>query len=139
PEVVIRWYDGGMMPPTPEEVEPGRNIFKGDGTLIVGDKGSMLGHRLLPEAKMQEFGKPPQVLDRSPGHYQEWIDACKGGKPAGSNFVDHAGPLAATVLMGNVAIRTQEKLYWDAEKLQFKDSEAANRLFNPPYREGWTL
>lgn len=139
PAVVIRWYDGGMMPPTPEEVEPGRNIFKGDGTLIVGDKGSMLGHRLLPESKMQEFGKPPQVLPRSPGHYQEWIDACKGGKPAGSNFVDHAGPLAATVLMGNVAIRTQERLYWDAEKLQFKNSEAANRFFNPPYREGWTL
>ena len=139
PEVVIRWYDGGMMPPTPEEVEPGRNIFKGDGTLIVGDQGSMLGHRLLPESKMQEFGKPPEVLARSPGHYQEWIDACKGGKPAGSNFVDHAGPLAATVLMGNVAIRTQEKLYWDAEKLQFKGSEAANRLLNPPYREGWTL
>jgi predicted dehydrogenase len=139
PEVVIRWYDGGMMPPTPEEVEPGRNIFKGDGTLIVGDRGSMLGHRLLPESKMQEFGKPAQVLPRSPGHYQEWIDACKGGKPAGSNFVDHAGPLAATVLMGNVAIRTQEKLYWDAEKLRFKGSEAANRLFNPAYREGWTL
>jgi len=88
---------------------------------------------------MKEFGKPPKVLPRSPGHYQEWIDACKGGKPAGSNFVDHAGLLAAVVLMGNIAIRTQEKLYWDAEKLQFTNSEAANQLLNPPYREGWTL
>ncbi|MFH1266235.1 MAG: gfo/Idh/MocA family oxidoreductase, partial [Planctomycetota bacterium] len=133
------WHDGGMMPPLPEDLEPGRNIFQGDGTLIVGDKGMLLGHRLLPEAKMQEYGKPPQVLPRSPGHYEEWINACKGGEPAGSNFVDHAGLLAAVVLMGNIAIRTQEKLYWDAEKLQFTNSDAANQLLNPPYREGWTL
>jgi len=139
PEILVRWYDGGMMPPIPEEVEQGRNIFVNDGALIVGDKGMILGHRLLPESKMQEFGKPPRVLDRSPGHYQEWIDACKGGKPAGSNFVDHAGHLAAVVLMGNIAIRTQDKLYWDAEKLQFTNSDAGNQLLNPPYREGWTL
>jgi len=139
PELLIRWYDGGMMPPIPKQVEGGKNIFVNDGTLIVGDDGMLLGHRLLPESRMQEVGKPPQVLPRSPGHYQEWIDACKGGKPAGSNFVDHAAHLAAVVLMGNIAIRTQEKLYWDAEKLQFKNSEAANRLLHPPYREGWTL
>jgi predicted dehydrogenase len=138
PEIVLRWYDGGMMPPLPDEAE-GRNIFVNDGTLIVGDKGKMLWHRLLPDAKMKEFGKPPQVLPRSPGHYREWVEACKGGPPAGSNFVDHAGPLAAVVLMGNIAIRTQEKLLWDAEKLQFKNSEAANRLLNPPYRQGWSL
>jgi predicted dehydrogenase len=139
PEVVVRWYDGGMMPPLPKGVEAGRQIFANDGTLIVGDQAMLLNHRLLPESKMQEYGKPPQVLPRSPGHYQEWIDACKGGPPAGSNFVDHAGPLAAVVLMGNIAIRTEEKLYWDAENLQFSNSDAANALLNPPYRQGWSL
>ncbi|MBN2474803.1 MAG: Gfo/Idh/MocA family oxidoreductase [Pirellulales bacterium] len=138
PEIVIRWYDGGMMPPLPKEVAD-RNIFINDGTLIVGDEGVLLGAQLLPEAKARVFGKPPQKLSRSPGHYQEWIDACKGGAPAGSNFVDHAGHLAAAVLMGNIALRTQEKLYWDAEKLRFTNSEAANKLLLPPYREGWTL
>jgi predicted dehydrogenase len=138
-EILLRWYDGGMMPPLPKEVERGRNIFTGDGTLIVGDEGVMLNHRLVPDARMQQFGKPPHVLPRSPGHYREWIDACKGGKPAGSNFVDHAGLLAAVVLMGNIAIRTQEKLYWDADTLKFKNSDAANQLLHPPYRTGWTL
>jgi predicted dehydrogenase len=138
PEILLRWYDGGMMPPLPKEVGT-RNIFVEDGTLIVGDEGMLLGDHLLPEAKAKVIGKPPQVLPRSPGHYQEWIDACKGGQPAGSNFVDHAGLLAAVVLMGNVAIRTQEKLLWDAENLRFTNSEAANQLLNPPYREGWTL
>ena len=79
------------------------------------------------------------MLPRSPGHYREWIEACKGGPPAGSNFVDHAGPLAAVVMLGNIAIRTQERLEWDAEKLQFKNSAAGNQLLNPPYRQGWTL
>jgi len=139
PELLIRWYDGGMMPPLPKEIEGGKNIFVNDGTLIVGDQGMLLGHRLLPESRMQEVGKPPQVLPRSPGHYQEWLDACKGGAPAGSNFVDHAAHLTAVVMMGNVAIRTQEKLYWDAERLQFKNSDLANQLMNPPYRAGWTL
>jgi hypothetical protein len=139
PEIILRWYDGGMMPPRPKELEPGRQIFMNDGTLIVGDKGAMLNHRLLPETKMQEYGRPPRVLDRSPGHYREWTDACKGGKPAGSNFVDHAGLLAAVVLMGNIAIRTEEKLDWDPQTLRFTNSEAANGLLNPPYRAGWSL
>jgi predicted dehydrogenase len=137
PEILLRWYDGGMMAPLPKEVD--RNIFQGDGTLIVGDDGLLLGDKLLPLAKAKAFGKPPQKLERSPGHYKEWINACKGGKPAGSNFPDHAGHLAAVVLMGNIAIRTQERLYWDPEKLQFKNSGAANELLNPPYREGWSL
>jgi len=139
PEIVLRWYDGGMMPPQPEGIEAGRNIFENDGTLIVGDKGMLLGHRLLPESRNQDVGRPPQVLPRSPGHYQEWIEACKGGSPAGSNFVDHAAPLAAVVLMGNIAIRTQEKLIWDPEQAKFSNSDAANQLLNPPYREGWSL
>ncbi len=139
PEILLRWYDGGMMAPLPEEAPPGKNIFEGDGTLIIGDDGMLLGDQLLPIAKAKAFGKPPQKLPRSPGHYQEWVDACKGGKPAGSDFVDHASLLAAVVLMGNIAIRTQEKLYWDAEKLRFANSEAANQLLHPPYREGWTL
>ncbi len=138
PEILLRWYDGGMMPPLPKEVGD-RNIFEGDGTLIIGDEGMLLGSQLLPESRAREVGKPPQMLPRSPGHYVEWVQACKGGPPAGSNFVDHAAHLTAVVLMGNIAIRTQKKLYWDAEKLRFTNSEEANKLLDPPYRDGWVL
>jgi len=62
--------------------------------MIIGDKGTMIGHRLIPETKMREFGKPPRTLPRSPGHHREWLDACKGGPAPGSNFPDHAAPLA---------------------------------------------
>jgi predicted dehydrogenase len=138
PEILIKWYDGGMMPPLPKEVGT-KNIFANDGTLIVGDEGMLLGAQLLPEAKATALGPPPKKLARSPGHYREWTDACRGGTPAGSNFVDHAGLLAAVVLLGNIALRTGEKLYWDPDNLRFKNSDAANALLQPPYREGWTL
>ena len=42
-------------------------------------------------------------------------------------------------LMGNIAIRTKEKLLWDGENQRFTNSEEANKLINPPYREGWSL
>ena len=137
--LTITWWDGGLKPPRPDELEAGRSFGNDDGLYIVGDKGKLLGHRPIPEARAKEIGKPPQVLARSPGHYKEWIEACKGGKPAGSNFVDHAAHLAEVVLLGNIAIRTEEKLAWDGEKMRFTNCDAANAYLNPPYREGWTL
>ena len=88
---------------------------------------------------MAEFGKPPQLLARSPGHYEEWFAACKGGPAAGSNFVDHAAHLAQVVQLGNIAIRVNQKLAWDGVAGRFTNSEEANALVNPPYREGWVL
>ena len=137
--VTVTWWDGGLKPPRPEELEPGRKFAEDDWLMIVGDKGKMMGHRLIPDEKAREFGRPPQVLARSPGHYQEWILACKGGAPAGSNFVDHAAHLAEVVLLGNIAIRTKEKLLWDGVNQRFTNSEEANQLINPPYRAGWSL
>ncbi|MCX5759631.1 MAG: hypothetical protein NTU83_14235 [Candidatus Hydrogenedentes bacterium] len=122
----------------PDELEADRQMGGGDGMLYVGDKGKMLNHRLIPEARMKEYGTPPKTLPRSPGHYQEWINACKGGEPAGSNF-DFAGPLTEVVLLGNIAIRTGKKLLWDGPNMTVTNIPEANPFVNPPYREGWTL
>jgi hypothetical protein len=107
--------------------------------LYVGYIVNILNNRLIPEKRRAEFGKPPQVLERSIGHYKEWVAACKGGKPAGSNFVDHAAHLAEVVLLGNVAIRMNDRLEWDGPNMRVTNNEAANALLNPPYREGWSL
>ena len=137
----IYWYDGGMRPPRPEELEPDRKFAVDDGTMYVGDRGIMLRHRLIPETKLKEFGRPPQKLPRSVGHWQEWLNACKNGNatPPGSNFATHAAHLAEVVLLGNIALRMNQKLYWDAENMKFKNCPAADALVNPPYREGYTL
>ncbi|MGD8786889.1 MAG: Gfo/Idh/MocA family oxidoreductase [Phycisphaerales bacterium] len=144
PPVKLTWYDGGMRPPRPEELENGQRLGTG-GTLFIGDKGKMLGYRLIPNSRMKEYKKPPQMIDRSPGHFVEWIEACKGGKPAGSNF-DHAGPLAEVVLLGNIALRPElrekmnrTKLHWDGSEMKITNILEANEFLRREYRKGWTL
>ncbi len=142
--VKLTWYDGGLRPARPEGMPDGERLGEG-GTLFIGDKGIMSGYRIIPESKRKEYGTPPKVLDRSPGHHQEWIDACKGGKPAGSNF-DHAGPLAETVLLGNVALHpelrdklTRVPLLWDSKNLKITNVPEANQFLQREYRKGWSL
>ncbi len=143
--VTLHWYDGGMKPPRPKELEDGR-AWDTNGILFVGDEGKMYETRLLPESRQAAYGKPPRKLDRSPGHYQEWIDACKGGKPAGSNFPDHAGLLAQVVLLGNLALQpslkdkvARTRLLWDGEAMKVTNLPEANQFLKREYREGWTL
>ena len=144
PPAKVIWYDGGLRPPRPEELDEGLEMGSG-GVLFVGDKGKMLGHRLIPGSRMKEYKKPPQMLPRSPGHFEEWIEACKGGKPAGSNF-DHAGLLAEVVLLGNVALRVElreklarMKLHWDGPNMKITNLPEANEFLRCQYRQGWAL
>jgi hypothetical protein len=126
-----------MRPPRPEELEPDRPFGISDGIMYVGDTGVMLGSRLVPDKKAAEFGTPEKQLPRSPGHWKEWLDACRGGKPAGSNFADHAAHLAEVVLLGNIAIRMNQKLEWDAANMKFPNCPEADKFVNPPYRSGF--
>ena len=148
PEVQLVWSDGGIRPPRPPELEEGR-VMGAMGALLIGDKGKMLGQQrgfqIIPQSKQQAYGDPPRKLARSPGHHQEFVNACKGGVPAGSNF-DWAGPLTETVLLGNIALRvqmreemTKQKLLWDPVASRFTNSEKANGFLRREYRSGWTL
>jgi hypothetical protein len=144
PPVKLTWYDGGLMPARPNELEEGLRFGNADDNLFIGDKGKMLGHRLLPESRSKEYGRPPKVLPRSPGHHKEWINACKGGEPAGSNF-DLSGPLTEVVLLGNVALRMGQqlyekglKLYYDGPNMKVTNIPEANKYIRNEYREGWT-
>jgi len=144
PPVKLVWYDGGLRPPRPEELEEGVEMGA-NGTLYIGDKGKMLNDRLIPEKRQREYGSPPRILPRSPGHYKEWILHCKGGKPGGSNF-NWAGPLTEAVLLGDVALQlelraklTRHKLYWDPKAFKFTNLPEANKFLHREYRRGWTL
>jgi len=148
PALKLVWYDGGLRPPRPPELEDGDEMGA-MGMLLVGDRGKILGqgmrHRLLPEKLANEFGEPAEKIPRSPGHYQEWAAACKGGAPAGSYF-DWAGPLAEAVLLGNVALRlrlrqelVKHKLLWDPLNLRITNLPEANDFLRREYRAGWTL
>ncbi|MCH7700342.1 MAG: Gfo/Idh/MocA family oxidoreductase [Planctomycetes bacterium] len=141
------WYDGGLRPRRPRDLEVGRKLPSA-GTLFIGTQASILASgdyaesaRIIPEAKMKEIGKPARMLDRSPGHMDEWVMACKGEKPmdfARSNF-DYAGPFTEAVLLGNVALRTGRRLEWDAENMTVTNLPEANQYINKEYRDGWRI
>jgi predicted dehydrogenase len=144
PPIKLVWYDGGLRPPRPEELEDD-NHMGDNGRLIIGDKGMILGNRIIPDSRRREVGEVPRSLPRSAGHHQEWLDACKGGSPAGANF-DWAGPLTEVVLLGNVALRvqmreelTRKTLLWDPQSFRFTNSDEANKFLRREYREGWSI
>lgn len=136
PPLTLTWHDGGLKPARPKELEPGRRMA--DVTYI-GEEGTLMGHRLIPESRMKAYGRPPRRLPRSVGHYQEWIDACRGGPAAGSDFVKHAGLLTEVCLLGNVALRAGKQLLWDGQAMRITNDEDANRYLHREYRKGWSL
>ena len=134
-----------MMPARPDELEECRRLGdEAGGILFVGDKGKLMcgcygrAARLIPETKMQAYKRPPKILPRSNGHYPDWVEACKGGPPASSNF-DCAGPMTEVVLLGNLAIRTGQKLTWDGPNMTVTNVPEANAYIRREYRQGWTL
>lgn len=146
--VKLVWYDGGIRPSRPADIPEGVEMGT-NGMMMIGDDGVLLddltGWKLYPETKAADYGAPPKKLPRSPGHHEEFIQACKGGEPGGSNF-DWAGPLTETVLIGNIAIRselredlTKKKLLWDSESLKFTNHDPANAFIRREYRKGWEL
>jgi predicted dehydrogenase len=145
PPVKVTWYGGGLMPPRPDELEPGRQLTGGgNGVLFVGDKGKIMcpgwggSPRIIPEAKMKAYKLPSKTLRRSKGHHKDWIEACKGGEPASSNF-DYAGPMTEVILLGNVALRTGQKLTWDGPNMKATNCPEADKYICPEYHNDWTL
>jgi len=144
PSVKVTWYDGGLKPDRPDVLEAGRKfgddnfggiLFKGDdGMIMTGGLGQ--SPRIIPEKQMKAYPKPEKSLQRSVGHYNEWLKACKGGNPAGCDF-KYAGPLTESVLLGNIAIRTGKKLFWDAENMNITNDKEANKYISEPYHNGW--
>jgi len=137
PPVRIVWYDGGLQPPCPKQLE-GQPLPAGGGELYIGDEGVMLEDRVYPRSRAEKFRDVPKTLPRRPGTWGEWIEACRGGEPAGCPF-DWAGLLTEFVLLGNIAIRTGKRLEWDTKAMRFTNDDEANKYIQEPYRSGWSL
>ncbi|UCG47610.1 MAG: Gfo/Idh/MocA family oxidoreductase [Phycisphaerales bacterium] len=149
PAVKVNWYDGGMKPPRPAELDDRRPLNQANSNvLFMGTKGVLRcgeygdSPQLIPYSRMREFSKnrPPKTLKRiRGGHEGNWIEACKGGEPATSNF-DYSGPFTEMVVMGNLALkRLGKKLLWDGENMKFTNDDEANQYVSLPARKGWEL
>jgi len=140
------WYDGGKKP-SPDLFE-GQQVSE-TGVLLIGDKGKLFapgdycekGYKVLAgaEDKKVEF-------EASPGHFEEFIRAIKGGPAARSNFPDYSGPLTETILLGNLAVwaaaepeAAGKKIEWDAKNLTATNAPEVAGVVKPEYRQGYTL
>jgi hypothetical protein len=159
PPVRIHWCNGAYIV---EKTEMGRRLEKllnrkldrtnddGDGwddwagILLVGSDAMLhsIAHNttltLLPQEKFKNFDGPPEALPRTRGHQSEWLDACRGGPPAMSNF-DYSGPLAEFCLLGNVATLVKGPLEYDPVTMKVTNDAAADALLRSEYRRGWSL
>ncbi len=136
PAVSVHWYQG--KPPIVSEL---KLTDTGMNNLFIGTEGMLLcgfsKFKLLPEEKFADNSKAPRTLPPTPGFYQEWFNACRGGTPATCNF-DYSGPMAESVLLANVAYRVQGEFDWNAEKLTTGRADA-DALLRRAYRKGWEV
>lgn len=122
--------------------------------------------RLLPTSLTENINVPPsipRVEGGIPGHYAQWVNACIAGHGSKeynelSSPFSIAGPLTESVLMGNLAIRSQDirvpktgdekgydfpgrniTLLWDGENMKVTNLDEANQFVKREYREGWKL
>jgi predicted dehydrogenase len=141
PAVKVHWYDGGLMPERPEELEDSRRMGdSGGGVIFVGDKGKLMcgcyGARpeLIPYSKMKAYQKPKKTIPRvETDHEMDWVNAIKEGRQPSSNF-DYAGPFTEMVLMGNLCLFEP-----GGDNMQVTNIPELNKYVNPPYRDGWYL
>lgn len=144
PPMRVTWYDGGLMPERPPELDDEEQLDS-VGLMFIGDKGTILADfagergRLIPASKMKAFTPPPKTLPRSPGNYREWLDACKGAKTVpGANF-EYEARVTEAILLGNVAQRTGRKLLWDSAALRVANVASAAQFIKNEYRSGFPL
>lgn len=142
--VKLFWYDGGKRPD--EKLLEGRKMDP-TGSLIIGDKGKLYVAGDYAETELVLLGGPqvPEVKwVESPGHFEEWVRAIKGGEPAMSNFPSYAGGLAETILLGNLAVWVAatgkgDRVDWDAKNLRSTNIAGLETIIKPIYRPGYTL
>jgi predicted dehydrogenase len=156
------WYDGKKLPDPallsemralyPKQVEALRRRklnFNGiGGCIIKGDKATLYapGDYADQEQKLSGGGRLPEVpFTKSPGHFEEWVRAIRGGEPAMSSFPNYAAGLAETILLGNLAVWMANepgvgpKVAWDAKNMRSPNTPALEPLLKPTYRAGYTL
>lgn len=144
--LTMTWYDGGKKPS--KDLIDGKDP-SGSGALVIGDKGKLYAPGDYAENPLELLGgasEPKVEWVHSPGHFEEWVRAIKGGESARSNFADYSGGLTETILLGNLAVWAApeagspgKKIEWDAKKLEATNAPEVAAIVRPKYRDGYTV
>jgi len=151
PEMDLFWYDGGMKPRLPQEVEAHDVEMGREGILFVGDEGAIMAgfHGQNPQlfAKgtrgpldLQDTATDETGPDRRRGgkRHEPWLQAVTGGESSPGSFLN-AGPITDAVNLGTVALRAGKKVKFDTETMRISNAPEANKYLVREYRDGWEL
>lgn len=145
PAFNLFWYDGGMKPPTPEDLEVDGESLPLEGMMFVGDKGKILAEfrcenpKLIPKTKMSSYIGNQQLPKESEENRDNvWIEAFKNKTQSPGSFL-YAGPVTETILLGGVALRTGKKVEYDSANMKITNIPEANKFLVREYRKGWEL
>ncbi len=142
PPVKVTWCDGGLRPPRPPQLEPGRAIR--DATYF-GEKGIIMhaSHGAVPELvpANKDFKGVEPWLPRTSDIYADFIEAIEAGKKACNDF-SWSAKVTEVMLLTNIAVLTKSSnttLEYDAANMRITNLPAANDYLHYEYRSGWTL
>lgn len=142
PPVKVTWCDGGLRPPRPSELEPGRPMMD---VIYYGDKGIMMHNssgsnpQFVPANK--DFKGVEPWLPRTGDIYEDWIGAILAGKKSSNDF-SFSSRVTETMLLTNVAVltaRSNVTLEYDAVNMKITNLPGANDHLHYEYRQGWSL
>jgi hypothetical protein len=154
PPITFHWHNGSSRPGVREDLKKilGHDVAWGPkdwsewaGCLIIGTEGKIhaTGHnatfKMVPEEKFKDVQQAmPEKVERSAGHERDWLNACRGGKPAWANY-DYSGPLTEFNMLGNVATQFEGVIEYDPLEGRILSNAAANAALTSEYRQGWSL
>ena len=134
------WYDGAILPPRRLFDVADDSQLEKNGILLIGDNGQLLLNYSKPPILLPhgDFADTKVAALPADNHYAQWTDAILGrGKP--SCPFSYSGPLTETVLLGNVALRSGQRIDWDSENLVAVDAPETAGLIRREYRDGWRI
>ena len=146
PSIDTFWYDGGMKPPTPEEMYDDKEDLADEGMLFVGDKGKILcdfrGNkpRLIPQSRQKAFEGSVVLKDfDTTSPEDEWVNTLRNRTKTSQGSFEQVAPLAEAVTIALIALRVPYKrLLWDSANLTFTNSADATTLVRRQQtRAGW--
>lgn len=143
-QIRMTWYNGSLRPKSLDHL-PAEMELPGQGSVFIGDKGSMILPHIGMPVVFDPAGNKIETLPETVGaanHFHDWIDASLGEKEKATAHFEYAGPLTEAVLMGTVINRWPDQEFaWDAKNCKFKgdapEIAQANKLLKPAYRTDW--
>jgi predicted dehydrogenase len=114
---------------------------KGGGILFCGSQATLYldreGYRAIPEGK---GGAETQVSSTSSGNANHWANflECVRTRQRPASDIEKCFRSTATCLLGNVALRSRERLDWDDRELSVAQG-AARGYLTREYRAPWKL